>query len=178
MDALAGCLESARSAVVIGPLWLAEALSARMAVLLLMEPEDRRRGRRAVRRARQSGQRLLIALAGVDLPLRPGSVEALLIEGASTLDADALARWMAALVPTLRPGGLLVAADAADNPSVEARLAGVFLGAALTGIVQERPRDGVLLTVGVAPPAEVIAARFPITARAAGPVLAQSIDRG
>ena len=41
-----------------------------------------------------------------------------------------------------------------------ARVAGAFLSAALVEIVQEWPRDGALLTVGVAPAAPIIAARF------------------
>ena len=146
--------------VVIGPLWLGEVLSARLRVLLLTEPEDRQRARRAARRAAAAGQRLTVALAGVDLPLAPGTLEALLVESASTLEVEAMARWMTTLVPMLRPGGRLVALDASDNPAVEARLAGLFLGSALCGITQERPREGVVLTVGIAPEAAVIAARF------------------
>jgi hypothetical protein len=54
----------------------------------------------------------------------------------------------------------LLALDATDDPAVEARLAGLFLGSALEHIVQERPREGVVLTVGTAPPAPVISARY------------------
>jgi hypothetical protein len=145
---------------VIGPLWMAAVLSAEVPLLLLTEPEERERARRAVRHARATGHHLIVALAGVELPLGAGAVDTLLIESASTLDAEALTRWLATLVPTLRPGGRLIAIDATGNPAVEARLAGQFLGAALTEIVQERPREGVVLTVGLAPAAAVIAARF------------------
>ena len=41
-----------------------------------------------------------------------------------------------------------------------ARVAGAFLSAALKEIVQEWPRDGALLTIGVAPTSSVIDARF------------------
>ncbi|MEO5769919.1 MAG: hypothetical protein ABIS92_16315, partial [Polyangia bacterium] len=56
--------------------------------------------------------------------------------------------------------GRLMALDATDDPAVEARLAGVFLASALGHIVQDRPREGVVLTVGTAPPATVISARY------------------
>lgn len=161
---MARCLEPVGSVVVIGPLWLGEALSARVSVVLLTEPEERSRARRVARRAASAQRRLTVVLAGVDLPLRVGSVGALLVEGASTLDAAAIERWLSALVPTLRPGGRLIAADATGNPAVEARLAGLFLGAALTEIVQERPREGVVLTSGVAPAALVVGARLDLFA--------------
>ena len=41
-----------------------------------------------------------------------------------------------------------------------ARVAGAFLAAALLDIVQEWPREGAVLTVGIAPAAAVTAARF------------------
>jgi hypothetical protein len=37
---------------------------------------------------------------------------------------------------------------------------GAFLAAALLELVQEWPREGAVLTVGVAPPSSVTAARF------------------
>ncbi len=46
----------------------------------------------------------------------------------------------------------------------------MFLAAALTEIVQERPRDGVVLTVGAAPPTEVVAARFADAASGSTPL--------
>ncbi|MEO8211872.1 MAG: hypothetical protein ABI560_01715 [Myxococcales bacterium] len=160
LDAVAKSLGAAASVVVIGPLWLGEVLSTRVRVLLLAEPEEKPRARRAARRTAAAGQRLTVATAGVDLPLALGGVEALLVESASTLDAEAISRWMATLVPVLRPGGRLMALDATDDPAVEARLAGVFLASALGHIVQDRPREGVVLTVGTAPPATVISARY------------------
>jgi hypothetical protein len=51
--------------------------------------------------------------------------------------------------------------DATSSKTAAARVAGAFLSAALTDIVQEWPRDGALLTVGVAPTSSVIKARFP-----------------
>jgi hypothetical protein len=67
---------------------------------------------------------------------------------------------MTALVPALRPGGRLLAFDATDDPGVETRLTSTFMSAALGDLVQERPRAGVLLTVGIAPVAEAVALRF------------------
>jgi len=153
-------LRDAGPVVVIGPIWLAETLSAEVPTLLLVEPEERRRAQRVAKRAAAAGRRLTVVVAGVDLPLAPGSIGALLIEGASALESEAIARWMTALIPALRPGGRLLAFDATDNPELESRLTGLFLAAALRDLVQERPRDGVLLTVGVAPEAAITATRF------------------
>ena len=77
------------------------------------------------------------------------------------LQDDEATRWLAALVPCLRPGGRLIAADATSSKGAAARVAGAFLSAALTEIIQEWPRDGALLTIGVAPTSSVIDARFP-----------------
>src|SRR6185503_3683148 len=98
------------------------------------------RARRVTRKAVAAGHRLVVALAGADLPLGPGTVDALVVESAATLDEEGALRWLSALVPTLRPGGRVLAADATDDPAAEARLSSLFLGAALTRIAQERPR--------------------------------------
>ena len=63
-------------------------------------------------------------------------------------------------MPLLRPGGRLIAADATSSDAAAARVAGAFLAAALLEIVQEWPREGAVLTVGIAPAASVTAARF------------------
>lgn len=165
-------LRQATPVAVIGPIWLAETVSAEVSTLLLVEPEERRRADRAARRARAEGRRLMVALAGVGLPLHRGSLGALVVEGASTLSGDAVARWMTALVPALRPGGRLLAFDATDDPAVETRLTSTFLSAALCDLVQERPRTGALLTVGIAPPAAVIALCFPEESPAPAPARA------
>jgi hypothetical protein len=82
------------------------------------------------------------------------------VENVGGLQDDEAARWLAALVPCLRPGGRLIAADATSSTAAAARVAGAFLSAALSEIVQEWPRDGALLTIGVAPTASIVAARF------------------
>jgi hypothetical protein len=51
--------------------------------------------------------------------------------------------------------------DATSSPAAAARVSNAFLSVALTEIVQEWPREGALLTIGAAPPAAVIEARFP-----------------
>jgi len=54
---------------------------------------------------------------------------------------------------------VLLALDATKSAAVEARLAGLFLAAALTGIAQERPREGALLTIGGPGPPGVLESR-------------------
>jgi hypothetical protein len=146
--------------VVLGPLWLGDRLAAASPVLMLVEPQDRPSVLRTRRRAAKASRPLEIAMAAADLPLRPGSLGALVVENAAGLGLDEAVRWIGALAPCLRPGGRLIAADATSSKAAAARVAGVFLSAALIELVQEWPRDGVVLTVGVAPAAPVAAARF------------------
>lgn len=154
-------LRGAGTAVVIGPLWLGETLAAEVPTVLLVQPEERPRARRTVRRANTAGRRLTVMVAGVELPLARGSVDALLIESVSTLAAPEAAEWLATLVPVLKEGGRLIAADVTEDPADEARLAALWLASALTHISQERPRSGVVLTSGCAPAAELVRTRFP-----------------
>jgi hypothetical protein len=155
--------------VVLGPTWLAEALAAASPVLYLDEPDDRRVLVRARRRADKASRPLLIGVAGADVPLARGTLGALVVENVAGLATDEAARWVAALVPCLRPGGRLIAADATASPAAAARVAGVFLSAALIELTQEWPRDGVLLTAGVAPAAPVMRALFGDVAEPATP---------
>jgi len=160
LDALVRRLRGAGTVVVIGPLWLGETLAAEVPTILLVEPEERPRARRTVRRTTAAGRRLTVMLAGVDLPLARGSVDALLIDSVSTLAAPEAAEWLATLVPVLRQGGRLLAADVTEDPADEARLAALWLASALTDIAQERPRSGVVVTSGRAPAAELVRTRF------------------
>jgi hypothetical protein len=160
LEALVGLLAGYDPVVVLGPPWLGEALAASMRVLLLVESEERVAVLRVRRRAAKAGRPLTIAVAGGELPLRPGSLGALVVEDVAGLDPADAERWIGALVPCLRPGGRLIAADTTGSPAVAARVAGVFLAGALTDLCQEWPRDGVVLTMGVAPSAAVVAARF------------------
>jgi hypothetical protein len=146
--------------VVLGPVWLAEALAVAAPILFLDEPDDRRVLVRARRRAQKASRQLTLGLAGAEVPVRAGSVGALVVENVAGLGADEAAQWMASLVPCLRPGGRLVAVDATASHAAAARVAGVFLSAALIELIQEWPRDGVVLTVGAAPSTAVVAARF------------------
>ena len=160
LAAIARWIDGAGPVVVLGPVWLAETLATRAPVLFLDEPDDRRTLARARRRAEKLGKHLALGVAGGELPLRPASLGAMVIENVAGLAGDEAARWVDALVPCLRPGGRLVAVDATGSPQAAARVAGVFLSGALVDLVQEWPREGVVVTVGVAPSAVVVAARF------------------
>ncbi len=160
LTALARWIGDVGPVVVLGPVWLAESLATRAPVLFLDEPDDRRVLVRAHRRADKASRPLAIGIAGADVPLARASLGALVVENVAGLAADEAARWVEALVPCLRPGGRLVAIDATGSPAAAARVAGVFLSAALIDLVQEQPRDGVVLTVGAAPAAAIMGARF------------------
>lgn len=146
--------------VVIGPPWLGDAIATVGRALVLVEPESRPIAVRARRRARKQNRALDVAVAAAELPLGRGALPALVVENVGGLQEDEAVRWLAALAPCLRPGGRLIAADATSSTAAAARVAGAFLSAALTEIVQEWPRDGALVTVGVAPTSSVIDARF------------------
>ncbi len=160
LDAIARWVAGAGPVVVLGPVWLAEALANATPVLFLDEPDDRRVLARARRRAVKAGRRLTLGLAGAEVPVRPASVGALVVENVAGLSDEEAASWLASLVPCLRPGGRLIAVDATGSPAAAARVAGVFLSAVLVELIQEWPRDGVVLTVGAAPASAVVAARF------------------
>jgi hypothetical protein len=152
--------------VVIGPPWLGNAVASASRALVLVEPDERPIALRARRRAQKQQRPLDVALAAAELPLGRGVLPALLVENVGGLQDEEAIRWLAALAPCLRPGGRLIAADATSSPAVAARVAGAFLSAALTEIVQEWPRDGALLTIGIAPTSSIIDARFADTAHA------------
>jgi hypothetical protein len=160
IDALGRWIAGVGPVVVLGPVWLAETLASTTRVLYLDEPDDRRVLVRARRRAQKAGKPLTIGLAGAEVPLARGSLGALVVENVAGLSAADAAHWVEALVPCLRSGGRLVAVDATSSPEAAARVAGVFLSAALVDITQEWPRDGVVLTIGAAPTPPVVEARF------------------
>ena len=160
LAALTRWLEGARPVVVLGPVWLAETLAEATPLVFLDEPDDRRVLVRARRRAQKVGRSLAVGIAGADIPIARGALGALVVENVAGLAADEAARWVAALVPCLRPGGRLLAVDATPSAAAAARVAGVFLSAALVELAQEWPRDGVLITAGVAPAAPVMRARY------------------
>lgn len=149
-------------AVVLSALWLARALSTQVPVTALIEGDQRRGARRVVRRAARAGQSLMVVTAGEALPMAPGRAGCVLVESLSGITDDRMAAdFLARLAGTLRSDGLLLAVDATKAAAVEARVAGLFLAAALGSVAQERPREGVLLTLGRPGPASVVAARLP-----------------
>ncbi len=136
--------------VVLSTLWLASALAGEIPVAVFIEPDKRPAARRAVRRAARTNRRLLVVAAGEALPVRPASLGSILVENLLDIEADTLAAdFLRSLTPMLRPGGLLVSVDASKRRASEARLAALFLMAALTEIGQQRPRDGAVITNGV-----------------------------
>jgi hypothetical protein len=92
--------------------------------------------------------------------LRRGTVGAILVENLMDVeDQTAAEDLLIGLLPALRPDGVVASLDATKHQETEARLAALFLAAALTGIAQVRPREGALLTIGSAPAQEVTAVR-------------------
>jgi hypothetical protein len=146
--------------VVLGPPWLGAALARGGRTLLLVESELRPQALRTYRRAKKESRPLDVALAAAELPFGRGTLSALVVENVAGLPPAEGERWIASLTPLLRPGGRLIAADATSSDAAAARVAGAFLAAALLEIVQEWPREGAVLTVGIAPAASVTAARF------------------
>jgi len=146
--------------VVLGPPWLGAALARGGRTLLLVEGDLRPQALRTHRRAKKESRPLDVALAAAELPFGRGTLSALVVENVAGLPPAEGERWIAALMPLLRPGGRLIAADATSSDVAAAHVAGAFLAAALLEIVQEWPREGAVLTVGIAPSASVTAARF------------------
>jgi predicted O-methyltransferase YrrM len=148
-------------AAVLSALWLAERLAAEVAVAAFVEPTKRGGARRVVRRAARRQRRLMVVTAAEDLPVAPRSVGCIVVESLAEIEDDGQAAdFLARLAPALRVGGVVLCLDGTKNPAVEARMAGLFIAAALTGIVQERPREGALLTIGAAAAPAVIEARL------------------
>ena len=153
-------LQEHQPIVVLSALWLAEALASSFPVLALVEEEKRTAALRAVKRASKAALPLLVVSAGEDVPLRRGEVGAILIENLMDVEDQAAAEdLLVGLLPALRPDGVVASLDATKHQETEARLAGLFLAATLTGIAQVRPREGALLTIGSAPPLTVMAVR-------------------
>jgi hypothetical protein len=147
--------------VVLSTLWLAETLATEIPILALVEEEKRASALRTQKRAHKSGVPLSIVMAASELPLRPGSVGAVLVDSLVDIEEPAAAAdLLLGVLPTLKPDGVVVSLDATKNPDLEARVAGIFLAASLSQITQMRPRDSALLTVARAPHAVVTAARL------------------
>jgi hypothetical protein len=145
--------------IVLSALWLAQALAAEVPVTVLIEPDKRKAAARALKRSQRKGARLTVLAAGERIPLGAGAAGCILLDRLSEIaEGPATTDFLGRLGGALRSEGVIVALDATRSRPAEARLAELFLAAALTGITQERPRDGALLTIGRRPPAEVLAA--------------------
>jgi len=146
--------------VVLSALWLAETLASEMPVLALVEEEKRSAAVRAQRRARKQGHPLHVMVAGSEVPLGRSTVAAVLVDSLVDIEEEsAAADLLLGLLPALKPDGIVISLDATKSPSLEARVAEIFLAASLARIAQLRPRDGALLTTGHAPHPAIVAAR-------------------
>jgi hypothetical protein len=160
LDRVCSLLQGHEPIVVLSALWLAETLATDLPILALVEEDKRSAAVRAVKRANKAGRRLMVVSAGEDVPLRRGTVGAILIENLMEVeDLAAAEELLVGLLPALRPDGVIGSLDATKSQEVEARVSGLFLAAALTRIAQFRPREGALLTLGSAPSPTIIAAR-------------------
>ena len=160
LDRVCRLLQGHQPTVVLSALWLAETLAGSFPVLALVEEDKRSAALRAARRASRSAHQLLVVSAGEDVPLRRGVVGAILVENLMDVEDQAAAEdLLVGVLPALRPDGVVASLDATKHQETEARLAGLFLAAALTGVAQVRPREGALLTIGSAPPQAVTAVR-------------------
>ena len=131
---------------------MAEVLAAQApGVLLLVEPDRESRGRRADKRARRRGHGLLVAQAGAEIPLREAGAAAIVIDELNELPREEAREFVTTVAACLRPGGLLLSLDATKDVADEAALSACFLAARLRDIGQDRPKEGAVLTIGVAP---------------------------
>jgi hypothetical protein len=147
--------------VVLSALWLGEALATEIPVLALVEEDKWSAAQRAQRRARKQGLPLSIMVAASELPLADGAVGAVLVDSLVDIEEESAAvDLLLGLLPVLKPDGIVLSLDATKNPTLEARVAEIFLAASLTRITQVRPRDGALVTSGCAPHPAIAAARL------------------
>jgi predicted O-methyltransferase YrrM len=147
--------------VVLSALWLAETLASEIEVVALVEAEKHSAAQRALRRAHKLGHSLSVVIAAAEVPLAPGSVGTVLVDSLVDIEEQPAARdLIVALLPALKPDGIVVSLDATKSPSLEARVSEIFLAASLARITQIRPREGALLTTGDTPHAAVTAARI------------------
>jgi hypothetical protein len=163
LAAIARWIDGCAPVVVLGPPWLGQQAARTGSTLLLVDASARPIALRAMRRARKEKRPLDVALAAAELPIRRGTLPAIIVDNVAGLPPEDATRWLSALVPCLRPGGRLIAADATTSTAAAARVAAAFLAVALGSIVQEWPREGAVLTIGVAPAVEIVSARFGLT---------------
>jgi hypothetical protein len=135
-------------------------MASEFEVVVLIEAEKRNAAVRAQRRAHKLGHPLTVVVAASEVPLAHASVGAILVDSLVDIEEELAAQdLIVALLPALKPDGIVVSLDATKNPALEARVSAIFLAASLARIVQIRPREGALLTAGQAPHPTVAAAR-------------------
>lgn len=145
----------------LSALWLAERLAGEFPVAVLIESDKRRGARSVVRRATKSGHSLLVVAADEELPVKEGGAGCVVLENLTAIEEDEAAiAYLARTALALRPGGMLMALDSAKDLKTEERVSGLLLAAGYTGLAQERPRDGALLSAGHAPPRAALVARW------------------
>lgn len=153
-------LRGGEPVLVLAPLWMAEVLAAEVRTVAVVHTSRRRQAERARARAAKKGHAFDIVLASEEMPFAPGSVSTLVVDDVMGLTLTDGVRWLASLAPCLRSGGHLISLDVVKNHAAQARIAGTFLSAAMIGLVQEHPREDVVLTVATSPAAAVREARF------------------
>ena len=151
--------------LVLSALWLAERLAQQFPVAVLVEPDKRRGARSAVRQAAKNGRALLVVVAGEDLPVQTARMGCVIVENLAGIEQDETAiSYLAEMATVLRPGGLVIALDVIKDLRTEERAAGLLLAAGYTGLAQERPREGALISVGHPPTAAALTARWAVDA--------------
>jgi hypothetical protein len=140
--------------VVIRSPWLALTLSSEIPVLGVLPREALVAARRR-RRRKNAGPPSQFVLAGGPLPLASGGAGALVVPDLAEVPPPELVPLLLQLAGLIRPEGRLIGIDRTKDTAVEARLAGALLTSGFTGIVQQRPREGALLSHGRPPPAAV-----------------------
>jgi len=203
LERLSALVEGKQPVVVLSAIWLAEILARTTPVCLVVEPHRARAARRArkrVARARarlerrsarsqpvrdaagqtpaDSGFDLQVAVAGEELPLRSKSVSAVVVESLGELALEDGQAYVRALAPLLQPGGYFIALDRTRDPRLQARLCGHFLSGCLVSIGQERPKEGAVITIGLAPPSDVLHGPSDGLAKVSSPLKGPAADFG
>jgi hypothetical protein len=141
--------------VVVRSPWLGLTLASEIPVVTVLPAEARSAARRRRRRKNAGQPPSIFVIGGATLPLQPGAAGSLVVTDLAEIEPAALVPYLVDTAALVRPAGIFVALDRTKDPVTEARLAGALLAAGFLGIVQERPREGALLTRANPPPPSV-----------------------